>query len=249
MQTKIDYNTARVCAELSEECYYGPEKFKRYLFERVIMHTELRYFDVDGAQAYGIVMPDFTMIVFRGTQPTEFSDIVADIKAWPSESETIGNVHSGFKGELDKIYPEITRWMGSVKNKKLVITGHSLGAGMATLFATREYQRGANVSLYTFGSPRVGNDEWAEQFANIEAYRFVNNNDIVCTVPPFGYYTHVGELHYMSYTGKIMLGTTWYQRLHDKIRGRFRAWRKRQLFSGIYDHLGMRYIKKIKQKF
>ena len=172
---------------------------------------------------------------------------IADIKAWPSESDTVGNVHSGFKGELDKIYPDISKWLKN-KNKNLVITGHSLGAAMATLFASRQETKGYDVKLYTFGSPRVGNDEWAEQFANIEAYRFVNNNDIVCTVPPFGYYTHVGELHYMSYTGKIMLGTTWYQRLHDKLRGRVRAWSKRQFFSGIYDHLGMRYIKKIKKQ-
>lgn len=237
-----------MCAELSEECYYGPTKFKKFLFERVIMHTEMRYFDADGAQAYGLRMPDFTMIVFRGTEPTEFSDIIADIKAWPSESDTVGNVHSGFKGELDKIYPEIVGWLKQFDHKKLVVTGHSLGAAMATLFAARQSKLDYDVCLYTFGSPRVGNDEWAEQFANIEAYRFVNNNDIVCTVPPFGYYTHIGELHYMSYTGKIILGTTWYQRLHDKVRGRIRAWSKRQLFSGIYDHLGVRYIKKIKSK-
>ena len=246
-KSNIDSQLARTCAELSEQCYYGPQKFKEFLFKRVIMHTELKFFDVDGAQAYGIQMPQFTMIVFRGTQPNELSDIIADIKAWPSESDTVGNVHSGFKGELDKIYPDISNWLKN-KNKNLVITGHSLGAAMATLFASRQETKDYDVKLYTFGSPRVGNDEWAEQFANIEAYRFVNNNDIVCTVPPFGYYTHVGELHYMSYTGKIMLGTTWYQRLHDKLRGRVRAWSKRQFFSGIYDHLGMRYIKKIKKQ-
>ena len=247
-KNKLDWQLARTCAELSEECYYGPSRFKRFLFERVIMHTEMRYFDVDGAQAYGLRMPDFVMIVFRGTQPNELSDIVADIKAWPNESDTQGKVHSGFKGELDKIYPEIVGWLKHIDQTKLVITGHSLGAAMATLFAARMSKQDCDVSLYTFGSPRVGNNEWAEQFANISAYRFVNNNDIVCTVPPFGYYTHVGELHYMSYTGKIMLGTTWYQRLHDKLRGRVRAWSKRQFFSGIYDHLGMRYIKKIKKQ-
>ena len=76
---------------------------------------------------------------------------------------------------------------------------------------------------------------------------FVNTNDIVCTVPPYGFYTHVGELHYMSYKGTILTKTTFWQRLGDKFRGRLRAWQKRQLFSGIYDHMGKRYIKKIKK--
>ena len=245
MQTKIDWQLARVCAELSEQSYENESAFKKFLFERVLMHTELKHFDVDGAQAYGIVMPQFIMIVFRGTQPTEFSDIVADIKAWPKESDTVGMVHAGFKGELDKIYPQITRWLRSHRDQKLVITGHSLGAAMATLFAARQYQQGLDVKLYTYGSPRVGNSKFAKQFENIPAYRFVNTNDVVCTVPFL--YTHVGELHYMSYTGKITVGTNWRQRLNDKIRGRIRAWQKRQLFSGIYDHMGSRYIKKLKR--
>ena len=245
MQKKIDWQLARLCAELSEQSYENESAFKKFLFERVIMHTELKHFDVDGAQAYGIVMPQFTMIVFRGTEPTEFSDIVADIKAWPKESETIGMVHAGFKQELDKVYTNITQWLRKVQSKNLVVTGHSLGAAMATLFAAREYQRGANVTLYTYGSPRAGNNEFAKQFENIPTYRFVNTNDVVCTIPFL--YKHVGELHYMSYTGNISTGTNWRQRLHDKIRGRIRAWQKRQLFSGIYDHMGSRYIKKLKQ--
>lgn len=248
MQTKVDWQLARLCAELSETAYLGPEAFKKFLFKRVIMHTKLKYFDVDGAQAYGIQMPKFTMIVFRGTEPTEFSDIVADIKAWPTDSETKGNVHSGFKGEIDKLYPEILKWLKTIENIDMVITGHSLGAAMATIFTSRMHEQGANVKLYNYGSPRVGDRSWAKQFEEIEAYRFVNNNDIVCTVPPFGYYTHIGKLHYMSYTGKIMQGTTWYQRLHDKVRGRVRAWSKRQFFSGIYDHMGSKYIKKLKDQ-
>ncbi len=247
MQKKIDWELAKVCAEFCEQAYKGPDEFKKFLFKRVIMHTQLKYFDKNGAQAYGIVMPDQVAIIFRGTEPSELSDILADIKAWRSESETVGEVHAGFKGELDKIYPEIAKWLTNHENKKIVISGHSLGAAMATLFAARVHEDNKNLLLFTFGSPRAGNIEWSKQFKNIEAYRFVNTNDIVCTVPPYGFYTHVGELHYMSYKGTILTKTTFWQRLGDKFRGRLRAWQKRQLFSGIYDHMGKRYIKKIKK--
>jgi predicted lipase len=243
---KIDLALAKLCAELSEQAYYNADHMRKFLFKRVIMHTDMKLFDVDGAQAYGIKMPDYTMIIFRGTQPEEWSDIVADIKAWPKDSDTVGNVHSGFKGELDKIYLDITRWIGSINDQKFVITGHSLGAAMATLYTARESNRGADVTLYTYGSPRVGDRTWAKQFKDIPTFRFVNTNDIVCTVPPFGYYKHVGNLYYMSYTGKVHLGTNIFERTWDKIRGRFRALQKKELFSGLYDHMGLRYIKKIK---
>jgi len=248
LQKKIDLELAKICSEFCEQAYKGPEEFKKFLFTRVIMHTQLKFFDNDGAQAYGIVMPDQVVIIFRGTEPGELSDILADIKAWRSDSDTVGEVHAGFKGELDKISPEINKWIKQFEGTKLVITGHSLGAAMATLFTARLNKRGGDVVLYTYGSPRAGNIEWSRQFENIEAYRFVNTNDIVCTVPPFGFYTHVGELHYMSYKGTILTKTSWWQRMGDKIRGRLRAWQKRQLFSGIYDHMGSRYIKKIKQQ-
>jgi len=246
LEHKIDWTLAHTCAELCDKAYVGPEKFKDYLFRRVIMHTELRYFDVDGAQAYGIAMPDFIMVVFRGTEPSELSDIVADIKAWQRDSDTVGEVHAGFQGELDKLYPQITAWISGFPKTKIVSTGHSLGAAMASLFAARMHRTNDNVALYTYGSPRAGDRTWAKQFIDIEAYRFVNTNDVVCTVPPFGFYSHVGKLYYLSYNGTIIEKSNFWIRLKDKIRGRLRAWQKRQLFSGVYDHNIRLYSKKLK---
>ena len=117
---------------------------------------------------------------------------------------------------------------------------------MATIVTSRLVEEGfTNVVLYTYGSPRVGDREWGKQFDNIEAYRFVNNNDIVCQVPPFGYYSHVGDLHYMTYDMKIKTNMTWFQRFLDKGKGKLKAWSKFQLFDGLYDHLGSKYIKRI----
>jgi len=117
---------------------------------------------------------------------------------------------------------------------------------MATIVISRLVELGyKNVVLYTYGSPRVGDREWGKQFDNIEAYRFVNNNDIVCQVPPFGYYSHIGKLYYMTYDMKIKTNMTWFQRFLDKGKGKMKAWSKFQLFDGLYDHLGSKYIKRI----
>tara|TARA_A100001011_G_C14216885_1_gene802461 strand:+ start:254 stop:1015 length:762 start_codon:yes stop_codon:yes gene_type:complete len=244
-KNNIDWMFAEVCANVCEYAYEDIATVEKYLKEQNFKFKKIKYFEVENAQGYGISFPTYTMLAFRGTEPGSFKDILADIKAWPADSETEGNVHAGFKGEVDKLWPSITKWIKN-KDDKFIITGHSLGAAMATIVTSRLVELGyKDVVLYTYGSPRVGDREWGKQFDNIEAYRFVNNNDIVCQVPPFGYYSHVGKLHYMTYDMKIKTNTTWWQRFFDKGRGTFKAWTKFQLFDGLYDHLGSKYIKRI----
>ena len=242
----VDWDMAQLCAEVCKIVYSDEDIVHNYLKSNKIAYTDLRFFSYDNAQAYGIDMQDYMIVAFRGTQGAQFKDILADIKAWPSESETQGNVHSGFKTDLDKVYPQIIKWLGKGYNKRIIVTGHSLGAAMATICASRFHAHGADLALYTFGSPRVGNREWAEQFNDIEAYRFVNNNDIVCQVPSALYYTHVGILHYISYDFRILTHLTWFQRFVDKLKGTGKAWSKFQPFDGIYDHFGKQYVKKLK---
>jgi triacylglycerol lipase len=69
-----------------------------------------------------------------------------------------------------------------------VVTGHSLGSALATLFvmendATRRFEVG---TLCTFASPRVGNLEFARRFdlLPIDSWRIVNSLDIVPKLPP-----------------------------------------------------------------
>ena len=244
-KNNIDWMFAEVCANVCEYAYEDIATVENYLKEQNFKFKKIKYFEVENAQGYGISFPTYTMLAFRGTEPTSFKDILADIKACPADSETEGNVHAGFKGEVDKLWPSITKWIKN-KDNKFIITGHSLGAAMATIVTSRLVELGhKDVVLYTYGSPRVGDREWGKQFDNIEAYRFVNNNDIVCQVPPFGYYSHVGKLHYMTYDMKIKTNTTWWQRFFDKGRGTLKAWTKFQLFDGLYDHLGSKYIKRI----
>lgn len=104
----------------------------------------------------------------------------------------------------------------------LLITGHSLGGALATLFAAdvgefgidagrglptlapsepwwgrvlgnvetaltaRDVPRPRAMQLYTFGSPRVGNEIFAQLFTTLPlqaVYRVVNGSDVVARVP------------------------------------------------------------------
>ena len=80
--------------------------------------TTAEYYDKDGAQAYRFMNKDDLVIACRGTQPTEFNDISADLKALPVMAETISRVHQGFKDEVDELWPMIAKTLIVKQTKK-----------------------------------------------------------------------------------------------------------------------------------
>lgn len=69
-----------------------------------------------------------------------------------------------------------------------VVTGHSLGAALASLFvAENDAKRKFDIaSLCTFASPRVGNMEFVHLFNQlpIDSWRICNTRDVVPKLPP-----------------------------------------------------------------
>lgn len=185
--------------------------------------TTIEFYDKAGAQAYRFMNKEDLVIACRGTQPTEFNDIKADLQALPVMAETISRVHRGFKAEVDELWPmvleDISRKANA--NKKIWFCGHSLGAAMATIMASRchLYPDVEPVQeLYTYGSPRVGWPTYCNSLG-VTHHRWVNNNDIVCRVPlAIMGYRHHGEEHYMNAFGNVRKVTGW-QRFKDRMRG------------------------------
>lgn len=185
--------------------------------------TTTEFYEKEGAQAYRFMNKNDLVIACRGTEPTEFNDISADLKALPVMAETISRVHQGFKAEVDELWPAITEDINRKANlgKTLWFCGHSLGAAMATIMASRcthDEELNSPVELYTFGSPRVGWRGYCKSLG-IEHHRWVNNNDIVTRVPlaVMGY-VHHGQEHYMNAYGNVRAMTGW-QRAKDRWRG------------------------------
>ena len=240
-KTDFDYNKAHWLARLAELAYAQPLTARKIFKNAGI--TENKYWDIDGAQAYGIEKNGVVFLAFRGTEPKQVSDVLADAKAWHKKSQYGGTVHAGFRGEIDKLWPDIEKWMAKHEGKQIYVTGHSLGAAMATL-ATSRLPHG--TICYNFGSPRAGSWGFSKQFdTKYELHRFVNNNDAVCRVPfALMFYRHVGKLHYINTYGNIRNATPW-QRIKDRFRGYKQAWKKGQVFDSLYDHGMGNYTKKI----
>jgi triacylglycerol lipase len=99
-------------------------------------------------------------------------------------------------------------------------------------------------ALFTYGSPRVGTRRYVN-YVEFEAYRWVNNNDIVPRVPPaiFGY-CHKGQEIYLNAYGQIRRLTPW-QRTKDRWRGLIRGLRDGNL-DFFADHSITRYVEHIR---
>ena len=137
-------------------------------------------FDKDGTQVYCWLDNNIACVAFRGTEPTQWSDIKADLKIRKVKCPT-GFVHRGFRDALNEVWDDVSKWLTAQKKEDVFFTGHSLGGALATLAASR--WNTITTHLYTYGSPRVGGRKFVKSFLSSNRYRFRNNNDIVTRVP------------------------------------------------------------------
>jgi len=150
--------------------------------------------------ALGAISADGTAIVaFRGTQPQNLSNVLDDIQFWPRRWAGTGRVHRGFLRAYEGLREQIDEWLAGQPPARLIITGHSLGAAMATLMAARYPE----AELITFGSPRVGGPAFAAQFAGRTVERYVDCYDFVTNLPPPIWFRHVAEMHYVDRHGAV----------------------------------------------
>ncbi len=227
-------------AELARIAYYRPDIVWEAISAVGFEHFE--FFDEDGAQAYIFENQFDCVVVCRGTEPNEWNDIKADVDAVSVLAETAGRVHRGFKSEVDHLWPRLELALKE-NEKPLWFAGHSLGGAMATVCAGRcklaEIPSNP-AGLFTYGSPRVGNRRYIN-FVKIPHYRWVNNNDIVCRVPPrwLGY-THSGRELYFNSFGRLRKYTPW-RRFRDRWYG-FMLSLRRWKIDHLADHSMLEYI-------
>ncbi|MGB5973781.1 MAG: hypothetical protein WBG38_10695 [Nodosilinea sp.] len=161
-----------------------------------------------------------SILVFRGTQRT--AEWVGNIYAVqqpyldPDTGETLGNIHSGFRRIADSIINPLA--VDAVRqinpNKPCYVSGHSLGAALATLLALdiamAVPELRPNLQTYVYASPRVGDPVFANSYARIlpNSFRITNLADTIPMMPPTklrAEFVHVGEeWAFLSQGGDIL---------------------------------------------
>jgi triacylglycerol lipase len=231
-------------AELSNIAYLTRAEAGQLAF--AMGFPEIRFYDRDGAQAYIFANGADAVVTCRGTEPHDWNDVRADLNLGVVVGETAGWVHRGFKHEVDDLWPRLEQAL--VNNRRtLWFTGHSLGGAMAAICAgrcTMSSIRSNPRALFTFGSPRIGSWRYVN-YVQLEAYRWVNNNDIITRLPPAWLgFRHKGQEVYLNAYGKIRRVTAW-QRVKDRWRGFARGLREGN-FDHFADHAIGRYIEHIR---
>lgn len=209
---------------------------------------DIMLFNARDTQSYLAGNDDMLILAFRGTESLRdwMTDADIDLVGGPG-----GRVHEGFSVALNYVWRDIWKYLRECrKGRALWITGHSLGAALATLATARlRLEKDEPVNgLYTFGSPRVGDREFARNFnADFEAgaFRYVNNNDIVTRVPFRALrYSHVGTFRYFDEYGAQRDDISWWGKVVDRLNGRLHDILEPGT-DGIKDHSIREYVTRL----
>lgn len=195
-------------------------------------------------QAFLVSNGEYAVLSFRGTEVTKKMDFATDAKAFKA-SLIEGRVHKGFVGGYRSIETQVLDGLKKIGDLPLYITGHSLGAALATV-ATQYFERDHILrdqiaACYTFGSPRLGNKEYDRDFKSA-IYRVVNTTDLVTVVPLLAMgYIHIGDVRFLEPgMGNIRRGIPILQRIFFFLMAAFR------LFGPLVgDHGITKYRKKL----
>ncbi|KAK7400661.1 hypothetical protein VNO78_11902 [Psophocarpus tetragonolobus] len=172
------------------------------------------------------------VVAWRGTiQPSEWvENLNFDLDPAPQifGADAPAQIHDGFyniyttnnsdsplahTSARDQVLEEVKRLVEEYKEEEIsiTVTGHSLGAALATINALDIVAKGLNipkdqpekpcpVTAFVFASPRLGNSEFGRifnGFKDLRALRIRNATDLVPNIPfslfPFRGFLHVGK--------------------------------------------------------
>lgn len=172
-----------------------------------------------------------TWFAFRGTETKSIKDFIEDVSTdvqFTKIDSHLGVMHTGFHDAFELAAPYVREKALAAQRagKKIYLTGHSLGGGLALVAFVWLQSLAVEVEhSYVFGCPRVFGKETAEEFNEKwkeKVTRVVNNNDIVTRIPTrlMGY-SHVGRLYYFTEDGEVVLDgdLTWWARFWDRCDG------------------------------
>jgi len=228
----MNIRTAHALAKASKAVYQDESACEEWAVGEG--YSDFNWFEEEDTQAMVVATDGLCVLAFRGT--TDLGDWMTNLDVFKTRGR-FGEVHSGFQDALNLVWDDILVVLEEYGDGDLYITGHSLGGALATLALT-ELGRG---TLYTFGSPRVGDEEFSNIFNHLyKTYRFVNNNDVVPRIPRMGY-EHIGSLRHFTTGGKMLIEPSWARIEWDRLWGRVRF----RVADGVRDHSMDDYVRLI----
>jgi len=144
------------------------------------------------------------VVAFRGSLSAKnwYADADFLLRPWPPVERKRQDtswcrdcyVHTGFATAYEELHPAVVDAMAELQCQRVSVTGHSLGAAVATIAAFDLRARlGVQVdAVWTFGKPRLGNYAFVKAFeaaaerqaVSPSLWRVVHYHDPVPRAPP-----------------------------------------------------------------
>lgn len=198
-QLMAQYSAAAYCREnnISPHTLITCHKRNCPLVEEAGARSVMEFENGAPGDVTGFVAVDETnrliVVAFRGTFSFESVANDGDLKLIHTDLCDGCKVHKGFwlawLSIRDRMTVRILNTIHAYPGFRLVVTGHSLGGALAALTAanlrTVSDDFWLRIELYTFGCPRIGNDETADFLTNQSdrSHRITNRADWIPHLP------------------------------------------------------------------
>ena len=123
-------------------------------------------------------------LIYSAQRANKFQNFIERIKPRIHPDE---GVKPTIEQAIVQSFGDAANWL--TPETQIYVTGHSLGAALATLAAVhiekllKDRELDIPVHLYTFASPRVGDRTFANHCQAIDAYRIINSEDLIQSIP------------------------------------------------------------------
>ena len=192
---------------------------------------------------------DYAILAFRGTEKNDFQDFKTDAD-FRFLTVPGGQVHRGFMNSWHEIETKLRDCVEGLE-QPVYACGHSLGSALAcisTCYLDIE-------ACYSFGSPKVGDADFAKLQERKTIFRVESGSDIIPTLPIKDMdYCHAGKHIFIDHNGQLHIEPEKRCVVKSKTRGELAYARKLPLFRSnmvnartLGDHAILNYCHLLKQ--
>jgi hypothetical protein len=189
---------------LSLVSYSDPKDLEQLSSGEKIVPSECHFYEEKSCdcQVYVWNANKKIFVIFRGTE--HIKDLIVDIDVRTEPLEIKSNtehinpvrIHQGFHRQFFSIEDRLTNFIKKSVDDgstEMFVSGHSLGgalASIATYYYSKLYPQ-LYIETYTYGSPRVGDEEFANDKCHKNGYRVFNYYDPIPMIPITSRFQHV----------------------------------------------------------
>lgn len=188
---RFDYNNSLILMRFSWLVHQDESTIVSNLEAMGFEDVSLFAPDSQGYRAMAARLGGVGFVAFRGSEST--LDTLEDAFFVASRAQRDdpfkGRMHTGFYWHYRNIYKELGPLLDQWQQQQVqtYYIGHSLGGTAAQLTALKRQSKGDRIAgLYTYGQPRVGDEEFLEysNASGIPYFRIEIERDITSQLPP-----------------------------------------------------------------